>query len=73
MYTPRDLRSSDPRGSPLRLVAQLSVISGTTVTQLPGQGVMTGLKRTKEGNKKKGKKKRRNVSHSRRAFPGFMV
>lgn len=75
MYTPRDLRSSDPRGSPRSaLLRNRAVISGTTVlTQLPGQGVTTGLKRTERRGKKRRKKKRRNVSHSRRAFPGFMV
>jgi len=59
----------------LRLVAQPSVISGTTVlTQLPGQGVTTRRDwKERLKRKRKKKKKRRNASRSRRAFPGFTV
>jgi len=70
VYTPRDLRSSDPRGSPPpRLVAQPSMISGTAVlTQLPGRGVTTGLK---EMEKKKEKETRATLDVP--PSPGFTV
>lgn len=78
MYTPRDLRSSDPRGSPRSaLLRNRAVISGTTVlTQLPGQGVTTGLKRTKWRERKKREEeteKREPLSESLPRFHGLMT